>query len=396
MPDDPGAELRALLEATLGRHQPDVEWVFSRARAIRIRRALFMGLSVLLIIGIVSTVIVARPWDRTSTNGAILPADNDTSDVEPGEPLIEEMSEQEQAEVFAFRAMAAKELMGPFKKRSYIWTEEEDTTAVVGGWRVGFAAFACEPRNGTYRCHGLSGEDELGNALPDTFVTAAFEDGMWDVREVEGNMLPEERVRLIGYSLPQLSEPSHWEFPATGVSGVGPGLFMEMMALWVGPYPTSAPGSVCQAQPVDEEGQPVGEANVFFSEAPHRGYERGGWLRGYEQERSTAVDLTVQCRQYTGEDWEVASGPELVGKPGAVIAVAAQLEWHGDKEFTSAAECTASLVDEAGNEIWEGVGKVLPLHLPAAGEYPYEGNLYINIREPVDGHAIGEFECRSV
>jgi hypothetical protein len=59
---------------------------------------------------------------------------------------VERMSGQEQAEVFAFRALAATGLMNPFGKRSYNFTYEDDTTRTDKGWRIGFAASDCQPR----------------------------------------------------------------------------------------------------------------------------------------------------------------------------------------------------------------------------------------------------------
>lgn len=54
--------------------------------------------------------------------------------------------------------------MNPFGKRSYYFTYEPDTTETSTGWRIGFVASVCEPRQGSYdfysfTCRGLSGED---------------------------------------------------------------------------------------------------------------------------------------------------------------------------------------------------------------------------------------------
>ena len=120
----------------------------------------------------------------------------------PNREIVEEMTEQERAEVFAFRALADTGLMNPFGKRSYNFTSADDTTQADDGWRIGFAASDCEPRGGTFTCRGLSGEDpELGNALTDTFVTVALGDGRGRVVGVEGNMLDDEQERVIGYTL---------------------------------------------------------------------------------------------------------------------------------------------------------------------------------------------------
>ncbi|HZJ48393.1 MAG TPA: hypothetical protein VFD97_05090 [Acidimicrobiia bacterium] len=221
----------------------------------------------------------------------------------PEEPGIDEaMSEQEQAEVFAFRAVADTGLMDPFGKRSYLFTYVDDTTETDSGWRIGFAASDCEPRKGTITCRGLSGEDpDLGNALTDTYVTVGLSDGQWQVTDVDGNMLEDERGRLIGYTLPERKEASHWEFPAIGVWPGDDQEIIEMMALWVGPYPTTAPGSVCNVELFDGNDNPVGEPWVFYQEPPNRPFERAGWIHGRQLEPAQGVARgVVNCHQRTG------------------------------------------------------------------------------------------------
>jgi hypothetical protein len=222
-----------------------------------------------------------------------------------GEVLIEPTSKRQQAEIFAFRAVAATGLMDPFGARSYNFTYADDTTRTENGWRVGFAASDCEPqRTGDgfgFTCRGLSGEDpDLGNALTDTYVIVRLDDGLWKVVDVEGNMLSDERERLVGVSLPQRSEPSHWEFPAIGHWLDEGTTVTEMVALWVGPYPTAAHGTVCTAQPIDANGVSVGKALRFYQPAPLQPFERGGWIRGYELPQGSVGLAEVTCSQNTG------------------------------------------------------------------------------------------------
>ncbi len=317
-----------------------------------------------------------------------------------GTEVVEEMTEQERAEVFAFRALADTGLMNPFGKRSYNFTYADDTTETDDGWRIGFAASDCEPRDGTFTCRGLSGEDtRLGNALTDTFVTVALDGGRWRVVDVDGNILVDERERVIDYTLPQREEPSHWEFPAVGVWPSDEGVSIEMMALWVGAYPTSTPGSVCEFQALDGNDDPVGEPQFFYQEPPNRPFERAGWIRGTGIEPASDVARgVVECHQYTGRGWEAASDPEIVGSPGDVSGVTAELVWRGDEGFTSTAVCRATLVDEAGDELWEGSGRVEPLWRPSElKDYPYRAEIFVSTRgESVDAQRIGEFTCASL
>lgn len=315
----------------------------------------------------------------------------------PQGEVFEKLDEQVQAEIFAFRALAALELMDPYGKRSYNWTYEEDTTRTDAGWRVGFAASDCEPRDKSHTCTGLSGEDpELGNALTDTFVIVALEDGYWKVVDVEGNMLPEERERVIGYTLPQEQEPSHWDFAAVGMweRAFGP----AMTPIWVGPYPTVASGSVCDLHWLDAEGNATGAPSSFYQGPPARPFDRGGWVRGggLGGTPRDAVDAIVSCEQYTGPGWEVASEAELVGSPDE-LTVAADLVWRGERGLTTGARCTATLEDGDGNTVFEGSGHARPLWRPGdLKRYPYRTRVFVYTRgESVDAERIGDFDCES-
>jgi hypothetical protein len=322
-----------------------------------------------------------------------------------GEALVEPMTEQERAEVFAFRAVAANGLMDPFGSRSYLFTYADDTTRIDGGWRVGFAASDCEPTTTgdgyAFTCQGLSGEDpQSGNALTDTFVTVALQSGRWVVVDVEGNMPAEDRDRLIGFGLPQVDEPSHWEFPAVGLwPGEEGTVAIDMVALWAGPYPTSASGSVCDVHAVDADGRILSTPRRFYEMPPDRPFERAGWVHatGVEQP-ADATRFVVECRQYTGPGWDVASDPVIVGAPGEVVAVSAELVWRGEEGFTSGARCTATIVDETGEMVWRGSTDLMPLWRPGElNQYPYRATVHILTREgPVDGHGIGDFSCDSI
>jgi hypothetical protein len=229
--------------------------------------------------------------------------------------LVERMSEQEQAEVFAFRALAATGLMNPFGERSYNFTYEDDTTRTDAGWRIGFVASDCKPRMAgagySFTCTGLSGDHpETGNALADTFMIVGLGNQQWTVVGVEGNMLERERDRVIGYRSAQREEPSHWEFPAVGSWPTDQEVYSEAMALWVGPYPTSAPGSVCGLQAENAPSDVLRDSSRFYQEPPNRPFERAGWIRGIDGPRvGENAKIRVYCQQYTGRGSEVASGP---------------------------------------------------------------------------------------
>jgi len=405
MPDDVTRDIEKALEVEHKDRPPDIEWVVARGRRIRLLRFVTMVLSVVAVTGLLSTALIAFPRD-----GSPDPVTGDESPPSQASPspqkrregeVVEQITEQEQAEIFAFRAVAATGLMNPFGERSYHFTSRDDTTRTAEGWRIGFAASDCEPRMTrqglVFTCRGLSGEDpELGNSSTDTFVTVSLDDRKWRVVKVDGNMLDDERERLIGFTLPQRKEPSHWEFPAVGVWSEDEETFVEMIPVWVGPYPTVAPGSVCEVEEFNAEGEMVGDQSLFYEETPNREFERAGWVRGTGADRN-AVQLTVDCRQYTGRGWEVASGPEIVGNQRRALSVEAELVWRGDEGFTSPAVCRATLVNEAGEVVGEESGRVEPLRHPSElKNYPYRADMSIWIGdEPADAEAIGEFTCRS-
>ena len=330
------------------------------------------------------------------------PTDSPTTAREDG--IIEEMTEQQQAEVFAFRAIAASGLMDPFGQRSYLFTSREDTTRNEDGWRIGFAASDCQPRVSegvsVFTCRGLSGEDpELGNALTDTFVTVNLVGGKWRVVEVGGNMIADDRDRLLGYELPERQEPSHWEFPAVGMWQTAEGVSVAMVTLWVGPYPTAALGSVCDIHALDSVGEEVERSGPFYEPAPSRPFERAGGVRTSGNFQSDLAQVSVACRQYTGQGWEVASEPEMViDADGGIRGAAAELLWRGEEGFTTASVCRATLVDSAGDVIAEGTSEVFPLWRPNELEnYPYRADVVIRFGpEPVNEGEIGEFTCTSV
>lgn len=327
-------------------------------------------------------------------------AEVDEEQSEQPEGLVEEISEQTRAEIFAFRALAATGLMDPYGKRSYNWTYADDTSPTENGWRVGFAASDCAPRDGGFTCRGLSGEDaELGNALTDTFLVVAIRENAWRVVDVEGNILDDERGRVIGHSLPDTDEPSHWDFASTGTWPSVDGVHFSITPIWVGSYPTDAPGSLCEIQPVDTEGRPVLQPMIRYFEPPNRPFERGGWVFGSGfQPAEDVTDVVVTCRQRSGPGWEVTSDPQLAGEPGAALGATAEITWRGPEGFTSPAQCRATLVDAGGEVAWEGSARVEQYSRPdELGDYPYVEEAFVHTRgEKVDAYAVKEFECQSL
>lgn len=310
MHDDIGQRIDSQLGAEEVR-DPDLNWVVARGRRLRTLRRAAVGVGTAAVIAAGSVAVLALPTDGP------LPAPvvgDETPPVDDG-GMVEDMTEQERAEVFAFRALAHTGLMQPYAPRTYLWTYADDTTQTYQGWRVGFAASDCEPRDGSFTCRGLSGEDpEDGNAVTDNFVMVRDAGDRWVVAGIDGNMLPEERERILGYSLPKQEEPSHWDFAAVGIWPQDNGEYMiSMIPIWVGPYPTSAPGSMCETFIVLASGEVRSVPNGrFYEDAPNRPFERGGWIRGTGFVSDEEVERAeVHCHQTPPPEESFSPRPRL-------------------------------------------------------------------------------------
>jgi hypothetical protein len=391
MPDELTSKLETALEREHSDRSPDLAWVLARGRRLRVLRFASVALSAVAVVGVITTALVALPTDGRSPS--LVTESPSPQSAREGE-VVEEMTDQEKAEVFAVRALAATGLMRPVAERTYLWTYADDATYTGEGWTVGFVASTCSVTT----CQAL--EDEgAATANADTFVVVAQRDDNWEVVDVQGNMLDEERGRLLGFSLPERDEPSHWEFPALSTRSPDEGFSVTMLPLWVGHYPTSAPGSVCRIQPLNKNGDRAGPPTVFYEEPPQREFERAGWVTGRGVPGATGTEtVDVECRQYTGLGWEVASDPEIVGSPGDVEGVTAELVWRGEEGFTTAAVCRATLVDEAGDVVWQGSRRVEPLwRANELKRYPYRTEAFVLTGgERVDAVRAGKFTCESL
>lgn len=392
------AELEAALGAESADREPDLAWVLKRgARVRRVRRALMSaGALVVFAAGAVSVNALQVEKDAGAPPMA---GARSTPDVQ--EPLarevVEDIPESFQAEIFAIRALDAVGLM-TLDGRGFLLNPEEDPVDTPDGWRVAFSATECDPST----CRPLSGErdPESGNAVSDTFLYVALEDGRWEVLGTEGNMTREDHEALLGFSLPHVREPSHWEAHGVVAGGLDEGFSVQMLPVWVGPVPTTAPGSVCSIQPLDSEGDPVGSAAPFFQEAPKHKLERAGAVhgRGLSAPKS-AVDARVACRQHTGPGWEV-SEVDKTTEGRDIVGLSAELVWRGEQGFTTAAVCHGTLLDEDQELAFEGSGRVEPLWRPSElKDYPYRATVYLDFGGKrffgVENYYVDEFECVS-
>lgn len=390
------SDMRELFEAeapSIPVSPPDLPGVIGEGHKRVRRRRVASFSSAVVVLGVIAVGVTQFAGEERLPVG---PRPNPSASVH--ELVIEEISERDRAEIFAFRALAEAGLMEPYAIRRYSLSNEDDTTRTDNGWRIGLAATGCEPTEGSFKCKGLSGEDpELGFPIADTYITVILRQGEWRVVDVGGNMLGPERERVIGYALQDREEESHWEFPAVSVQPSGAGTTVTMLAVWVGPNPTSAPGSVCVLETFNEQGSLVGEPDVFYQEPPPKWFDTAGFARGVGVGPKEGIaEAIVECHQYSGAGWEVTSEPHLVGDPGKVIGVSADLTWRGDEGVTTAAVCRATLLDAAGDQVAEGTRKVTALWRPGElKDYPYRSQVFVSTGPPMAAESIGEFTCES-
>lgn len=402
MSDELSDRLRSELETEGREGKPDLDWVLDRGGRLRLVRRGIAGVS-FLVLAVGAWTVLSFATDPTSTNQPAKDQNEDQTVLDDfsGKEVIEKIDEQRRAEVFAFRAMVATGLMEPLAARTFLFTDEEYTERKGAAWVIGFTASDCAPRGSSQTCRPIYGEtDEAEMPVPDTYVEVGLENGRWEVVGIDGPMLDEERERLTAYSRPDQEEPSHWEFTAGATTHFGESGWTDMHGFWVGPYPTSAPGSICEARYVDEDGTEIGERWVIYREAPQRELEISGGVTGTDAPVSPAVaDVEVHCRQYTGPAWEITEGPELSRlDDGEVVGVGATVTWRGPEGFTSPVKCEATLVDEEGKIVWEGSGRLEALWRPnELKNYPYEAEVFVHTgRRSVEADEIGDFACDSL
>lgn len=400
MRDELTDRLEGALQAESGQRQPDLAWVMQRGTRVRRLRLALMSTGVVTVVALAAVVGTAVLQGNDERIPLPAPAASTTPDVQEPQPgeVVEDIPEVFQAQFFAMRALDAVGLM-TLNGRGFLIDDQGEVVETQDGWRVPFSATECDPST----CRPLSDErdPESGNPLSDTFVVVALEDGRWEVVGTEGNMSQEDHEALLGFSLPQMREPSHWEAHGVVTTGPDEGFSVQMLPVWVGPIPTAAPGSVCSVQPLDAEGHEVGSASLFFQEAPRDELDRAGSVhgRGISAPKS-AVDARVDCRQYVGRGWELASEPEKTIEGRDIVGLSAELIWRGEEGFTTAAVCHGTLLDEDQEVVFEGSGRVEPLWRESElKQYPYEVTASISFGgkrfSGVEDHQVGEFDCES-
>lgn len=289
--------------------EPDLAAVVTRGRRVRLYRG--AGLTAWAVILLVVSGLVLASVTRDGSGGIPVVAATEVAD--GSAPVVEDIPQKDQAEIFAFRAVAGAGLMDPLGDRTFLFSRSDYTRPKSDGWEVGFVLHDCSQQTAgddEQGCTWTSGEDNNGMPFPDTFVDVALEDGTWLVRDVRGGtMSADEFAALEQHQLEQQPEPSHWEYPAVAIRREGEQPQVVALPLWVGPIPSEAPSSECVTTALGDDDEVIFES-TFTEGAPGAGYLRAAAVRGqeFDDPDGRAVRAEVVCTQ--SGDASVSLTPE--------------------------------------------------------------------------------------
>lgn len=304
--DDLARRLEDELAREHAEREPDVGPVLHRGKRLRLyRNGGIAGSAVALL------VVSGLAFSATTRDGSEgMPIVGATEVAEGSGPIVEEMSEKDEAEIFAFRAVARSGLMSPYGDPSYVFTYADDTTSSSdGAWRVGFVRSDCAPEEGNpdprFACTtDVERESLASDELPqaDVFIVVRSDGESWTVLDAEGNVTEEDRSQLRGFTLPHTPEPSQWDFSAVDIFTLGDRALIDSFPLWVGAIPSEAAGSMCALTVFDDENK-VTFSREFIEAPPPADGGRGGGLRGLENRpASETATATVECEQLVEPD----------------------------------------------------------------------------------------------
>lgn len=265
--------------------------------------------------------------------------------------------ESDQAAVFAIRALASAGLMDPLGLL-YTFTR---VTADDGDWLVAFGGGRCgvyeEAEGRVETCKPLTGEDRLGNAKEDSWLRVAASQGSWNVVSVDGNFPEKARGELLAFSLPDVVEDPHWEYPTVTVDepsaerggADGEGLQVRGVKAWVGPIPYGGPGTRCQLIGLDANGEVVFTDFSHYEPAAREEWERRGSILSTGMPGGLEiVGARMDCAPYEGRGW-TATNVELDARSASTqVIVKTEIEWKDEPLLFAASRCTARVFDESG------------------------------------------------
>lgn len=413
MPDD---DLKRRLEDALQQQRAskpsNLEWVVNRGKGLKRMRwaagtATFMCVTAAIILGLTLGDVEVRRPSNEDVGEASPPPQEDRLEQHPDSFRVPRSeadmgTEQDQAEVFAIRALRTVGLYEPADRIYFVQKVEP----LPKGWSVSLAGSTCNIRT----CRGLSGNDQLGNSVIDSSVTVLLDDGNWSVTQAQGNFTQDDIASLEGVTLRQVPEAPHWEVPAVKFEtehfeeteryeetdqqdqiGVEFGAF----GLWVGPLPSDAPGTLCQPVAFSASGAVTGTGEVIYRSPPRREFERSGGVYGTAFGASAPVDeVRMDCEIYDGPGW-VASEPDMrKAQEGSAVVVRARVKWADEPFSFVEGVCLAEVANESGQILGTGEDRLQHTWPPKEVRQPQDVTIRIDMDNPDEAKSVSHFSCR--
>jgi hypothetical protein len=391
-----GSLLKEQVEADLdagGRPQPDLSGVTVRAQRRRWRRRLAVGAVCVGLLAGSWAIVSLLPTDDSRPGPDLAPADK----LPPPEPIRVEPdpgTEQDQAAVFAVRAIANTGLLDPLGDY-YHYREIEKKGK---SWVVGFGASTCLPTT----CKPKSGEeDELGFAPVDAWLHVTKDGETWSVVDASGNFSPGDTRILISFTYNQRQEVPHVEYPTVRVdepigSDDDGGLDIRAAGLWVGPIPSDVPGSVCTLRGFDAGGKTVYEGVPMWEDAAREESMRSGWLFGTGIPGDAGAETAaIDCVPFEGRGWYTETEPQVEAH-GSRVDVKASLVWCDVGMTNADSSCTATVYDADGRALGEDRQPISGFWPPSRAEDPpFHETVFFHMNVPnAQAAATATVECR--
>jgi hypothetical protein len=268
-------------------------------------------------------------------------------------------AERGRAEVFAIRALADAGLYDPLGD---FYTYRGAARSLSDDWELAFRRLRCGRFGIVETCRPVTGsiEDEASDA----WLAVTLDDGRWHVADAEGDFDRAPATRLAGFSLPDVHETPHWEFPTVSLrpdelGDDDPSPSFDAPFLWVGPLPYKGPGSACELHGFLDGRRVYTSEHRWYVAAPNGAEDRTSGLLGAPFYGAERVDRgEIVCTPFEGAGWQPAGRP-LVEAVNDFVYVEVDLVWRGEALERGESWCVASVRD--------GNGEVLGTQSTASG-----------------------------
>jgi hypothetical protein len=339
--DDLAIRLREAVraEVTATRPHHDIVGVVRKGKQLRWRKWGSAALAVIVLAGAgwavgyeLTSDQATRPVGREDGNSRF----TETDEMQTDPPEIDEPTER--AVVHAIRALVQADLFDLLGDH-YGYRR---AATMDDGWVVAFRRGKCDMST----CRPVPGVDGTARLL------IAERDGSLVVADAQGSFDDNKREQVVGFSLPIIDEPPHWEWSVSvgdrfdGDSGSA----IYASQYWVGPIPTEMPGSRCELKGFDSDGDLLFEDHPYWQNGPRfgeAGRASGGLIMEHSAEPASA---TFECAPFEGVGWQPI-GKARIRKTDDYVYVTSSLVWRDEGLVHGRSHCNATVYDRSGNRI---------------------------------------------